>query len=662
MMRLCEVVESKRSDRTLYSWWEDGKKGVEVKRSLTYSEVGGLAVAAATLLKSAASPGDRVLLVFEPGLTFITAFFGCATADVIAVPVFPPQPGKKKLDSHAFANIQKGCGAETALTSSGYNMARKTLSLPKLKWLVFDPKPAEGPLVPAEFQEVSFLQYTSGSTSEPKGVVITHECLWDNLQLILQEVKADETTVVVSWLPQYHDMGLIGSYLGTATCGGRGYYTSPVNFVKRPSTWVEAISAFRGTHMQAPNFAFGLAVRKFEDRELDLSSARHIINGAEPIEAAVIDAFYDKFKPYGLKEVIFPTYGLAEHTVLVSTNGRERISLDPKALEEKKLVESPEGRCFVGCGVPPVEIKIEGDIGEILVKSKSVAKGYWNGDDFGEYLQTGDEGFMRNGELFICGRLKDLIILRGKNHYPQDVEHTVERNEHIRAGCVAAFGQNDQLVVVAEVRDTASLKDLARSLAEDVNLEHGLKARFVLLKPRTIPKTTSGKIARRRCKAALVAGDLDKSTLFDGDAVADAQEDSSHLLAVQRGGLEADLAKDLADIASLNVNKLRVDRTLTDLGLDSLGLAQFRGVLESKYKLTNLPDDLLFRDDCTLATLASLVGESFDEAKYTRAVAVFEIDREQTQDTKKKNDWLVENCPCLLVCCPRSKKRTPSER
>ncbi|MEM1010477.1 MAG: AMP-binding protein, partial [Myxococcota bacterium] len=341
-----------------------------------------------------------------------------------------------------------------------------------MKWLVFDPKPAEGSLVPTDFQEVSFLQYTSGSTSEPKGVVITHSCLWSNLELILQEVKADETTVVVSWLPQYHDMGLIGSYLGTAACGGCGYYTSPLNFVKRPSTWVEAISEFKGTHMQAPNFAFALVVRKFEDCELDLSCARHIINGAEPIEAQVIDAFYDKFKPYGLKEVVFPTYGLAEHTVLVCTNGRDRVYLDPKALEEKRLVESPEGRCFVGCG-KPVDVKIDGEIGEILLKSSSVAKGYWGGDTFGEYLATGDEGFVRNGELFICGRLKDLIILRGKNHYPQDVEHTVERNPNVRAGCVAAFGHDDHLFVVAEVREHTNA--LARELGEEINNEHGLK-------------------------------------------------------------------------------------------------------------------------------------------------------------------------------------------
>lgn len=732
---LQERAEEKGSE-PLYSWWQDSTSSsatttrVHVTRTLTYRDVLQLSWSVATILGEEGIPsGDRVLLVFEPGLTFIGAFLGCGAADVVAVPVFPPQPRKKsKIELEAFVRIQAGCDARLALTSQMYNWAKKTselaaipislfsgggdsLSWPKeLRWVVVsdNARAIDAPKTKLE-EAVAFLQYTSGSTSAPKGVMVTHACLDHNLSLIISELKAGTDTVVVSWLPQFHDMGLIGSYLGTMYCGGRGFYTSPVNFVKRPATWIEAISQFKGTHMQAPNFAYALAVRKFECPDgLDLSTARHFIDGAEPCDAEVIHEFEATFSPHGLRAgIIFPTYGLAEHTVLVSTNGAAKITLDPAALEEKRVVEAATGRLLCGCGKPPPGVRVaivstdngrcvtDSAVGEIWLSSGSCAAGYFgkepsqddfaakidNDDDSGtQWLRTGDEGFLWHGEIVVCGRIKDLIILRGKNHYPQDVERTIERDSAVRAGCVAAFEDSEALVVVAEVREQNEADQLADRLIAAIAAEHGLSvARLVLLRPRTIPKTTSGKITRRRTKQTLKEGGLNKAILVDyrdngiaetDEALQIAADESQPLsLAVQGSDLEARLAIDLASVSStISADRIRVDLALSDLGTDSLELAQFRGLLESKYNYHNLPEDLLFRDDASIAVLATLIGkgEPFDENKYSAAVSSvarslyksgrlpLEIDQTAARpNNNPKGDWMMENCPCFLFCCPR---------
>jgi acyl-CoA synthetase (AMP-forming)/AMP-acid ligase II len=360
--------------------------------------------------------------------------------------------------------------------------------------------------------DLAFLQFTSGSTSAPKGVMITHHNLADNLTKITNDLKADNDTIVVSWLPQYHDMGLIGSYLGILYCGGCGFYMSPLTFLQRPVMWIEAISRFRGTHLQAPNFAFKLTSRKFDSSKyskdaLDLSCVKHIINAAEPVTEESINAFHDAFAPFGLKkEVMFPTYGLAEHTVFVCSGGKQRLSVSKHSLEvdgvvieidEKSGISDgkPVSR-MIGCGFPHtqnVEVKIistetlnelaEDRVGEIWVKSESKARGYYMKSDITRrefyaqigvdldsesnnvtpadgYLRTGDLGFLHNKELFVCGRLKDLIIVGGRNYYPQDLEATAEASNSIfRPGCSAAFtidpisGGDEEVALVLELRE-----------------------------------------------------------------------------------------------------------------------------------------------------------------------------------------------------------------
>jgi len=490
----------------------------------------------------------RAVLVYPPSLDYMVAFLACLKAGIIAVPVFPPNPARPGT-LVMFSSIVEGCGAKYALTSVTYNHAKKlagtysiyrdcsfivqhlthtttttgikdtltkwkrsTTAWPEqLSWIVTNDgtKPSKqlNNYTPTA-SDIAFLQYTSGSTSEPKGVMITHGNLAHNLSIITNELQAVDDTVVVSWLPQYHDMGLIGSYLGVVYCGGSGYYLSPLVFLQRPMLWMEAVSKYKATHLQAPNFAFKLTARKSSPSNtiLDFSSVRHVINAAEPVDEDSIDSFVKAFGPNGFgKNVIFPTYGLAEHTVFVCSGGNQRLSVDKQALEVDgvfKIVDgSRDSTAFtrlVGCGYPGrqnVDVKIvntetlealpEDQVGEIWIKSPSKAAGYFgkpeltmedfhaqlkistesNGDENDGYLRTGDLGFMHKEELFICGRLKDLIIIGGRNYYPQDLEATAEASSDLlRPGCSAAFTIDptheggEEVALVVELREVPSEK------------------------------------------------------------------------------------------------------------------------------------------------------------------------------------------------------------
>lgn len=691
-----------------------------VTASMTYSEVVASSLIVANHLRYVAkiNEGDRVVLVYPPSLDFIIAFLACMFAGVIAVPTFPPDPSRLNKDLHMFTNIVRSCNAKVALTSTVYNFASKVGSLrlvvsgsssgetwPELEWIVTDniiksstKKDMITLTKSINDNTIAFLQYTSGSTSEPKGVIITHGNLTDNLNLIITGLSAVDDTVVVSWLPQYHDMGLIGSYLGAMYCGGCGYYLSPYSYIRNPSVWIRSISKYRATHMQAPNFAYTLTARKFlvqskskqeDDSNINLSCVRHMINAAEPVEASAMDTFYAVFSKYGLPPgVIYPTYGLAEHTVYVCSNGNIRIRVDKEALEcdqTVKLVDSKDPdtdnkHCIlVGCGRPSdskdLDLRIakadgdinvelpDGKVGEIWVKSPSCAKGYWGlpdktAEDFdgklssnvdlgemsypvetGGYLRTGDLGFIHKKELFICGRSKDLIIVRGRNHYPQDIERTCESaDSNLRGGCSAAFSimrsGEEILVYACEVTDVVQLtydeaqtkySPLIDRIKSQVSGVHGVSVSVVvILKARTIPKTTSGKIARQWVRRSYLEGKLSEIYSWSSDdrpdeAFYDNVSRSNLPLSVP-GSLESDSPMDptgrpkeevlailfqvIATCTGRQLSEIVPDVPLVALGMDSMRGIELQSELERKFTVM-LPDELLFESDVTLQTICN---------------------------------------------------------
>ncbi|KAJ1454381.1 hypothetical protein M885DRAFT_566371 [Pelagophyceae sp. CCMP2097] len=660
------------------------------------------------------APGDRAVLCFPPGLDFIVAFYACGEASVAAVPVFPPDPTRSyRRDVSAFASIVESCGSQICLTNRSYSFSKKAGDLlhrapwpAQLRWIVTDDVISrKRPPFLVERQGLAFLQYTSGSTSEPKGVMISHGNLSHNLFEITSALKAGEDTVCVSWLPQYHDMGLIGSYLGTAYCGGRGFHSSPLAFIRDPVRWVRDVSNFKATHVQAPSFAYGLVARKFlvsppEKRpSLDLSHLRHAINAAEPVRCADVDAFLATFGAFGLKAgVLRPTYGLAEHTVFVCTNGSLRRDFDRDALHSggfaKKAVPGKATTELFGCGAPPESVELAivsvaegaakrlstpGAVGEIWLRSKSRALGYWNDPekskaDFGAaldddanacgdaavssrgWLRTGDVGFF-DTELYICGRVKDLLIVRGRNHYPQDLEATAEAasNGSLRPGCSAAVAlmnlkDAERIQLVCEwAGGTAVLKSIVDKVRRAVASVHGVElAAVTVLQPRSVPKTTSGKISRSRCAQGLLDGSLKGKVVYafmdEGVTLSETTEATGAMACIKEMTFEerevkAAFLKALSDEDVVEALKVTVSKMLkmdpasisSDVPISSLGL----GSMEGMQLLAMVEDDfgcapdaeLMYEAGFSLSTLCKLlrtggkVGDRaslFDGAKLAR--------------------------------------------
>ncbi|MGC2018753.1 MAG: fatty acyl-AMP ligase, partial [Candidatus Acidiferrales bacterium] len=435
--------------------------------------------------------GDRLLLAYPPGLEMICAFFGCVRAGLIPVPVYPPSSRGFQSALYKMVHIAKDCQAAGILTSRDYqaslktNLARSGVSacgidvdyISGVPWIATeDFVDAIAGRPSAEHSKILFLQYTSGSTMEPKGVIVTHENILDTCPLVIDH----SSPVVVSWLPQYHDMGLIGCYLYPALKGGTTYGFSPTDFIQRPILWFDAMTAYRATATAAPNFAYDYCLRagrlsKESLEACDLSSLRVLMCAAEPVKPDTYTRFLEAFESYGLKsESFYVAYGLAENTLAVSLGGRNIVSVNKRALSlgtARMITEVSEiggATKIVSCGtpLPGLDVKIvdpEGHFplkpertGEIWVSGSGKCRGYWNNPELtlkqfrarlvddspyeDGYLRTGDMGFFHGGELYVCGRIKDMIILRGQNYYPHDIENVVEKSSGlIRHNCVAAF-------------------------------------------------------------------------------------------------------------------------------------------------------------------------------------------------------------------------------
>ncbi|MCY1041774.1 AMP-binding protein [Corallococcus sp. bb12-1] len=531
----------------------------------------------AAALQARGAVGERVLLLYPPGLDYVAGFFGCLYAGAVAVPAYPPDPMRLERTLPRLRAIIQDAQASVVLTTSGILelsdfVFEQAPDFRALHWMATDALPEGGerdwrtPDVGA--QSLAFLQYTSGSTGTPKGVMLTNANLLHNLGLISGAFQVRRDSVGVIWLPPYHDMGLIGGILQPLSAGFPVALMSPMAFLQKPLRWLQAVSRFRGTISGGPNFAFELCARRATPEDvasLDLSSWEVAFCGAEPIRAATLERFAEVFGPSGFRrEAFYPCYGLAEGTLIVTGEVKGRgvrvHPLEDAALARGLAVVGAQDaagvRSHIGCGTTLAEQRVlvvepdslvpraPGQVGEIWVSGASVAQGYWRKPELSEstfharpagvvegpeYLRTGDLGVLtEDGQLLVTGRRKDLIILRGRNLYPQDVEGVIERaDSRVRAGSVAAFSvettSGEALAVVAEVgRDLADadatvLAAVANGLRQALARELEVQTHTVaLLPPGAVPKTSSGKIQRFACRAALVSGEL--SVLWRSEA------------------------------------------------------------------------------------------------------------------------------------------------
>lgn len=579
-----------QSSRIAYRFLVDGETQT---LSLSYEELDRLSRSIAAHLQSLCSSGERVLLLYPPGLEYVTAFFGCLYAGAIAVPAYPPRPNR------SFSRLQSiaiDSGATVALTTreTFSVLARRGTDSPALsalKWLATDRLEDAATHWQAPHTDgttVAFLQYTSGSTADPKGVRVTHGNLLHNLDGIYRSFGLNAESHVVSWLPMYHDMGLIGGILQPLYGGFPVTLMSPLMFLQKPLRWLQAISHYRATCSGGPNFAYDLCTRKIAPEhiaELDLSCWQVAFNGAEPISATVLDRFAQAFAPAGFRSTaLYPCYGLAEATLFASggnpSDPPRLKTVGARELERHRVVESnlangENARVLVSCGRPLPDQHVAivhpetrvlcapDEVGEIWIAGASVADGYWqnptateelfraqlavgesNGkmpkSDDRSFLRTGDLGFLDGGELFVTGRLKDMTIVNGRNYYPQDVEWTVESSHpSIRPHCTAAFSVDvegeERAVVVAEIdrsylkgqgvdrsgepEDDAPEREIVEAIRRAVTREHELPIQTVLLlKPGSLPKTSSGKIQRRACRASFLDGTFDRLAWWTPDS------------------------------------------------------------------------------------------------------------------------------------------------
>lgn len=561
MIELLEGQAAEHADFTAYAFLDDRDGMTEI----TFRELDRRARIIAARLQLELSPGDRALLVYPSGLEFISAFFGCMYAGVVAVPATYPKP---KRPMPRLQRIALDCDAHVALTTA---QTLTTLDPDLLsadaatsQWIATDELQDDltdfwqRPEI--DTSDLAFLQYTSGSTSDPKGVMVSHANLLNNLECIrvsfgLGDVSGDvESATGVIWLPAYHDMGLIGGILTPLYMGGRCVLMSPTSFLQRPMRWLQAISDYKAIVSGAPNFAYEYCVRRISPEEratLDLSSLRLAFCGAEPIRAETLTHFAQAFGPAGFQlRAFYPCYGLAESTLLAAgpdyRNDPHILPVNRAALAQHRVAPAcgePDAMIqrLVGCGKPMPDHTlvivdpnkgtefVNGEVGEILIQGPSVTQGYWNRPEDteqefgaqvpgreGKFLRTGDLGFFRDGELYVTGRVKDVIIIRGRNHYPQDIENTAEdAHQAVLPGAAFALadeGQGERLVVVHQLDRQfrgADYHEIIQAIRRSIVEHHELDPyAIVLIRQTSLPITSSGKVQRNLCREQYLGDEL----------------------------------------------------------------------------------------------------------------------------------------------------------
>ncbi|HVF55637.1 MAG TPA: amino acid adenylation domain-containing protein, partial [Pyrinomonadaceae bacterium] len=624
-------------ERAAYRFLSDGETEQE---RITYGELDARARRIAAVLKSAGASGERALLLYPPGLDYVAAFFGCLYAGVVAVPAYPPRANRNLQRLQAIASDAQAAHALTTksiLTRVELAPAQKA-GLEHLRWLATDDDALDSGsqlVEPEQFdaEALAYLQYTSGSTSLPKGVMISHGNVLHNSAYIHQGFGHTPESVSLSWLPHFHDMGLLDGIIQPLYGGFTGILMSPAAFLQRPLRWLEAVGRYRVTHTGGPNFAYDLCARRVGEEAraaLDLSSWRVAYNGAEPVRAETLERFAETFAPCGFRwEAFYPAYGLAEATLKVSggqAGGAPVLcTLRGNALEENRVVAAAgdeEGaRTLVGSGTTALGTEVRvvrpeslsecqpGEVGEIWVKGPGVAAGYWNrpeesertfraylgATEEGPFLRTGDLGFVKDGELFVTGRLKDLIIIRGRNHYPQDIEAAVESSHAaLRRGSGVAFsvemGSEERLVVAQEVeaRQQVEWQEVIGRIREAIAEEFEVQpAAVLLLKPGAVPKTSSGKLQRNASRIKFLGNDWDMVAEWRAPTGDEAPERApfestpAQIESLDASSLENWLRTKLAAMLGVSAGEIDVSVPLARYGVDSVASIELMHAVET---------------------------------------------------------------------------------
>lgn len=679
-----------QADDLAFTYLVDGEND---EQHVTYAELDRRARAVAAALDAMGMSGERALLLYPAGIDFIAAFFGCLYANVVAVPAYPPRRNRRMTRIEGIAG---DAGAKVALCTSKVveqvrDVIDQTPDLTNLHWVATDAlaKGIEERWRHRQIHEdsIAFLQYTSGSTGTPKGVMLTHKNLMHNSAQICYAFEHTRSGTGVFWLPSYHDMGLIGGILQPVFIGRPNTLMSPMSFLQKPFRWLKAISRYRGTTSGGPNFAFELCVDKITEEqkaELDLSSWLVAFNGAEPVRPSTIERFSEAFASCGFRrEAFYPCYGLAEATLIV-TGGFKLYPpvighFDAKALEKRVIVNAretdPNARALVGSGSGLLDQRVviadpescvqctPGHVGEVWVSGPSVAKGYWkrpaetehtfhaylkdSGD--GPFMRTGDLGFIHDNELFIAGRLKDLIIVRGRNHYPQDIEITVEKaHPKIRNGCAAAFtvevDGRELLGVACEVerRGQEMADEIFEAIRRAISTEHEVGTDAVLLlKAGSMPKTSSGKIQRHACRAGFLDGSLDVVARWQSWQSSDAPQSPAIGIGIddgaaahagngqsvpktatksEAGGPADETIQTVMDhvrrVAKERAAGLAPDSNIVHLGLDSLERVEIIASLQEAYG-GRLPEEILPEIE-TVREVAAAIEQYLGVERHTR--------------------------------------------
>ena len=649
---LPEILQTRAEhtpDETAYIFLRDGEDDEE---RITYRELDDTARTIAQRLIESNLKGERALMLFPPGLEFVKALFGCFYAGVIAVPAYPP---RKNRSLDRIKTLVTDSGAVIILSNTDiYQLSERSFSdvkeLKKLNWIIPDSLTTLSPyhlttLPPYHLttlpqpSDLALLQYTSGSTGQPKGVMVTHRNIMRNLEFLRQAFELNSETKSVHWLPVFHDMGLVFGVLEPLFSGYTGIIMPPVSFIQKPIRWLKAIAKYGAVLGGAPNFAYDLCVSETTEEDcsgLDLTKLRTLYNGAEPVRLQSLERFTAKFLPYGFQpENFYPTYGMAESTLILTggsvTGKLSYLCVDKKALENNRIEIIDENNenasIHVSLGKPWIDtiIKIvnpetfencnELEVGEIWVSGSIVAKGYWEkpketketfkafikDTNEGPFLRTGDLGFYHNSELFVTGRLKDLIIIHGRNYYPQDIELITE-NAHpaVRPTCSAAFSvdvdNEEKLVITAEIERT-SLRDLdaeavcdaiRQKIAEEMELT---VYAIQLLRTASIFKTSSGKIQRKACKE----GFLKKSLEVVGESISELLPDNggpgdttAYLVTIQ-----AWLIAWIHTQLKIPMERIDMAKPITAFGLSSMKAVRLQQDFLTKYGV-NFPPYLFF--------------------------------------------------------------------